>query len=82
MPLAGIGPRDVRAALRAAAEEAGRDPDSLEIVPVWVRAEQSTLNHYASVGITRAILGLPAAKADEVLPILDGYQKLGESLTS
>jgi probable F420-dependent oxidoreductase len=82
MPLAGIGPRDVRAALRAAAEEAGRDPDSLEIVPVWVRAEQSTLDHYASVGITRAILGLPAAKADEVLPILDGYQKLGESLTS
>jgi probable F420-dependent oxidoreductase len=81
MPLAGIGPRDVRSALRAAAEEAGRDPDSVEIVPVWVRAEKSTLDHYASIGITKAILGLPAAKDDEVLPILDSYQKLGESLT-
>lgn len=82
MPLAGIGPSDVRAALRAAAEEAGRDPDSVEIVPVWVRAEQSTLDHYSSVGITRVILGLPAAQAQEVVPILDRYQKLGESLAS
>jgi probable F420-dependent oxidoreductase len=80
MPLAGVGSRDVRAALRAAAEEAGRDPASVDLVPVWVRADQATLEHYATLGITRAILGLPPASADQVLPILDGYQKLVDAV--
>jgi probable F420-dependent oxidoreductase len=80
MPLAGIGPSDVRASLMRAVEEAGRDPASMEIVPTWVRAEQSTLDHYASVGITNAILGIPAAPPDEVLPILDRYGKLRDAV--
>jgi probable F420-dependent oxidoreductase len=76
MPLTGVGSSDVRAALRTAAEEAGRDPASVEVVPVWARADRPTLEHYATLGITRAILGLPAVPADQMLPILDDYRKL------
>jgi probable F420-dependent oxidoreductase len=80
MPLTGVGSRDVRSALRAAAEEAGRDPASVDVVPVWARADQATLEHYATLGVTRSVLGLPPAPADQVLPILDGYRKLMDAL--
>ena len=82
MPLAGVGSRDVRAALHAAAEDAGRDPASVEIVPVWAREDKETLEHYATLGITRAVLGLPAAPTDKVLPILDRYRKLMDDLAA
>ena len=80
MPLTGIGSSDVRAALRTAAEDAGRSPASVEVVPVWVRPDRATLEHYATLGITRAVLGLPPAPADQVLPILDGYRKLADAV--
>jgi probable F420-dependent oxidoreductase len=82
MPLAGVGSRDVRTALRAAAEDAGRDPASVEVVPVWAREDKGTLEHYATLGVTRAVLGLPAAPADQVLPILDRYRKLMDALAA
>jgi probable F420-dependent oxidoreductase len=82
MPLGGVGARDVRASLRAAAEEVGRDPASVEIVPVWAREDKETLEHYAALGVTRAVLGLPPAPADKVLPILDRYRKLMEALAA
>ena len=82
MPLAGVGSRDVRADLRRAAEEAGRDPASVEVVPVWAREDRGTLEHYATLGVTRAILGLPAASTDQVLPILDRYRKLMDGLST
>ncbi len=81
MPLTGVGSRDVRAALRTAAEEAGRDPASVDVVPVWVRADQATLEHYATIGVTRVVLGLPPEPADQVLPILDGYRKLMDAVS-
>ena len=31
------------------------------------------LDHYASIGVTEAVLRLPAAGRDEVLPVLDDY---------
>jgi probable F420-dependent oxidoreductase len=80
MPLTGVGSREVRSALRTAADEAGRDPASVDVVPVWARADQATLEHYATLGVTRAVLGLPPAPADQVLPILDGYRKLMDAL--
>jgi probable F420-dependent oxidoreductase len=82
MPLGGVGARDVRASLRTAAEEAGRDPASVEVVPVWAREDKETLEHYATLGVTRAVLGLPPAPADKVLPILDRYRKLMEALAA
>jgi probable F420-dependent oxidoreductase len=81
MPLTGIGSSNVRAALRTAAEQAGRDPGSVDVVPVWARADRATLEHYATLGITRAVLGLPAAPADRVLPILDDYRKLMDAVS-
>src|SRR5437763_374567 len=55
---------------------------SLEVVPVWAREDRGTLEHYATLGVTRAILGLPAASTDQVLPILDRYRKLMDGLST
>jgi probable F420-dependent oxidoreductase len=82
MPLGGVGSRDVRDSLRTAAKEAGRDPASVHVVPVWAREDKETLDHYATLGVTRAVLGLPPAPADKVLPILDRYRKLMDALAA
>jgi hypothetical protein len=82
MPLGGVGSKDIRASLRTTAQEAGRDPASVEVVPVWAKEDKGTLEHYATLGITRAVLGLPPAPADKVLPILDRYRKLMDALAA
>ena len=33
------------------------------------------LDHYRSLGVTEAVLRLPSAPRDEVLPVLDGYAR-------
>ena len=82
MPLGGVGSREIRDSLRTAAEQAGRDPDTIEVVPVWAREDKATLEHYATLGVTMAVLGLPPAPADKVLPILDRYRKLMDALAA
>jgi probable F420-dependent oxidoreductase len=82
MPLGGVGSKDIRASLRTTAQEAGRDPASVEVVPVWAKEDKGKLEHYATLGITRAVLGLPPAPADKVLPILDRYRKLMDALAA
>ena len=49
---------------------------------MWAREDKETLEHYATLGITRAVLGLPAAPTDKVLPILDRYRKLMDDLAA
>ena len=54
--------------LGALAAAAGRDP-----IPVSVfsaRATPEHIEHYASIGVSRAIFGLPPAGAAEVVPRL------------
>ncbi len=73
MPIGGAGLRDALPALRAAFEEAGRDPDALHVVPMGVLPDRGKLDYYASIGVSEAVLRLPSAPRDEVLPVLDLY---------
>ena len=66
--------------LRQRAEKAGRDPRSIPISIFWAKAEEAELRRYESMGVERAILGVPAAPPDEVLPILDQYAELARKL--
>jgi alkanesulfonate monooxygenase SsuD/methylene tetrahydromethanopterin reductase-like flavin-dependent oxidoreductase (luciferase family) len=66
--------------LRRRAEKAGRDPRSIPISIFWAKAEEAELRKYQSMGVERAILGVPAAPRDEVLPILDQYAELARKL--
>ena len=56
--------------------EAGRDPASLPITVFGVAEDPDLIKRYRDEGVARIVFNLPAAKADEVLPILDRCAKL------
>jgi probable F420-dependent oxidoreductase len=58
---------------RKMAEEAGRDPAALPITIFRATEELDILGRYREAGVARAVISLPAAKADQVLPILDHW---------
>ncbi len=64
--------------LRARAEKAGRDPASVSVTVFHAPAEEAALRSYQALGVERALLRLPSADRDTVLPLLDRYAKLAE----
>ena len=58
------------------ADEAGRGRDTLEVSVFGARGKPEVMEQLAEGGVDRAILGLPPAPRDEVLPLLDQYAKL------
>ena len=76
MPIGGAGVADSLPALRAAAEEAGRDPASIELLIFFSIPDAGKLDYYRDMGVTRTVVGLPSAPADVVLPLLDKYAAL------
>ena len=71
IPIGGRGLTETVPELRRVVEEAGRDPSTLEIVPVAVVPDPGKLDHYEEVGVTEVVFGLPSAPRDVVLPVLD-----------
>lgn len=65
-------------ALAERAAEAGRGP--IPVSAFRPSPELSTLSQLKALGVARVILGLPAAGADVVLPLLDEYAKMIEPL--
>ena len=51
--------------------EAGRDPATLPITVFGVAEDADLIKRYRDAGVARLVFNLPAAKADEVLPVLD-----------
>ena len=77
IPILGRGPilekiADVRRQVTAA----GRDPDAFEITLFGVPPDGELLTRARDAGVARCVLGLPSAKADEVLPVLDRHAAL------
>jgi hypothetical protein len=62
--------------LHRAAEQAGRDPASLRILPFGVHPEPGKLDYYASLGIDEVVLRVPAGRAETALKALDEHAKL------
>jgi len=58
-------------AFRKMAEEAGRDPASLEVSIYGVAAKDSVIGRYREAGADRVVFGLPPVERDQILPILD-----------
>ena len=56
---------------RKMAAEAGRAPDTVPITVFGVAEDADLIKRYRDAGVARIIFNLPAAKADEVLPVLD-----------
>ena len=64
------------ATLRRLAEKAGRDPRTISISVSAATPTESAVHEYEKAGVERAILPLPSAGLDEVLPVLDRYAAL------
>ena len=73
MPIGGRGIKAALPDLRRAFEAQGRDPATLDVVPLGVLPDAAKLDHYRSIGVTETVLRLPAASRDRVLPRLDEY---------
>lgn len=73
LPIGGGGLTESLPKLRAAWEEAGRDPKDLQVVPYAVLPSPGKLGHYADLGIEEVVLQLPPADEPEVLRTLDAY---------
>jgi alkanesulfonate monooxygenase SsuD/methylene tetrahydromethanopterin reductase-like flavin-dependent oxidoreductase (luciferase family) len=61
---------------RQMASEAGRSLDEVPVTVFGVPEDQDRLKLYRDRGIARAVVSLPSAKADEILPILDRWAEL------
>lgn len=64
------------AELRIAAEAAGRDPKAVTVSVFGVPPKEAVLAELAGAGVETAILGLPPAPGDAVLPVLDSHAAL------
>jgi probable F420-dependent oxidoreductase len=73
IPIGGAGLTKALPELRRTAEDAGRDPDELAVVPFGTIPEAGKLDHYASLGIREVVVRAPSAGADDVLRVLDEY---------
>jgi probable F420-dependent oxidoreductase len=73
IPIGGRGVRDALPQLHRAAEEAGRDPAELVVIPFGTLPAHGKLEFYASLGITEVVLQLPSGPEDVVLKALDAH---------
>lgn len=74
LPIGGRGVGGSIDDLRAAYEDAGRDPADVNVIPFGTEPTEGKMDHYANLGITEVVVGLPSAGRDEVLGVLDAYQ--------
>jgi probable F420-dependent oxidoreductase len=58
------------------AAEAGRDPASVPVTIFGAVESLDRLLRYGDLGVARAVVSLPSAQADEILPILDRWAEL------
>jgi alkanesulfonate monooxygenase SsuD/methylene tetrahydromethanopterin reductase-like flavin-dependent oxidoreductase (luciferase family) len=61
---------------RRMAADAGRDVTSVPVSIFGAPEDLGRLQRYRDQGIARAIVALPSAKADEILPVLDRWATL------
>ncbi|MCW8095111.1 MULTISPECIES: LLM class F420-dependent oxidoreductase [Streptomyces] len=73
LPIGGRGLTESLPVLRTAWAEAGREPESLQVVPYAVLPGAGKLAHYADLGIEEVVLQLPPAGEGEVLRVLDEF---------
>jgi probable F420-dependent oxidoreductase len=78
MPIGGRGIAKALPELRRLYEERGRDPDSLQVMPIGSIPEPGKLEYFASLGIRDVVLGVDHGTQDQVLPTLDRFAEIVE----
>ncbi len=80
IPVGGAGLTAAIPQFKAAVEAAGRDPDTMEVVPFGSLPDPGKLDHFASIGVTEVVLRVPSAGRDVVMPIIDEQAALVASM--
>ena len=62
------------------AQEAGRDPNSLEVTSFGLGDDLDRVKRLAEMGVTRAVPMFPPQRADTVLPIIDRWAKIMQQI--
>ena len=73
IPIGGGGLSDGLARLREEFDLAGRDPASVQVTVIGAEPSPGKLDHLASLGVGRFLIGLPPAPAATVVPLLDRF---------
>ncbi|WP_428493329.1 LLM class F420-dependent oxidoreductase [Rhodopila sp.] len=61
---------------RQMAQEAGRDPNSLQVSSFGLGDDADAVKRLADLGVARVVPMFPPAKADKVLPLIDRWTKI------
>ena len=64
------------ATIQRAAEDAGRDPSTIQLGVFGARPDQENLDQLQALGASWVALGLPAARSRSALATLDKYAPL------
>jgi len=75
MPIGGAGLGAAMGPLRQAFADAGRDPDTAEVVPFGTVPDEGKLEHYAALGCSEVVLRIPSGPEGEMLVVLDAYTR-------
>jgi hypothetical protein len=76
MPIGGSGLADVIPRLHRFAEEGGRNPAAIAVIPFGTIGSAAKLEHYAALGIKEVVLRVPSGNADEIQAELDSLTAL------
>jgi probable F420-dependent oxidoreductase len=76
MPIGGSGLGEAMPRLRRLAEEKGRDPATLEVIPFGTVGGAEKLEHYTSLGVSEVILRVRSGPAEEMRTRLDALAPL------
>jgi probable F420-dependent oxidoreductase len=76
MPIGGSGLAEAIPRLQRLAEENGRDPSTIAVIPFGTLGTRPKLEHFASLGVTEVVLRVRSGDTDEVLAQLDSLAAL------
>ena len=79
MPIGGRGIKAALPELQRAYEDAGRDPDTVEVKPLGSMPEPGKIEYFASLGVRETVLGLTHGPRDVVLEEMDSFAKMVEA---
>jgi probable F420-dependent oxidoreductase len=81
----GVRSGDLRtdiAALHRLAKERGRDPETISVTVYGAPGDREVLAPLRDAGVARAVFSLPPAGPEKVLPLLDRYASVAQSLAA
>lgn len=80
MPIGGRGLKEQIPEVRAALEEAGRDPEAFTFHVYGSTPDVDQVRYFGELGVHQTSFWLPPAGRDEVIPALDAYARIAEAV--